>query len=412
MNKTILMIFITVLVLGLVGCQPTQEMAPEVEESVYANYAGSEACAGCHSGIYNAFIQSGHPFKLTKVVNGQKPMDFPFTMLPDIPNQNGLMDGDNTLGPPDSYGDVSYVIGGYNWKARFVDLNGYIITGDDTQYNYETNGWVGYHDGDVDKPYNCGKCHTTGWIDFEDGGRRQDNLPGMDGTFFSGGVHCEECHGEGAAHVNTHGDPNYITTDSSSEMCGRCHTRDSQNRIAASGGYIKHHEQYDELLGLDPDNMGAGGMGKHLMAEVGCNTCHDPHMTTVHADSAGVSGVKMECLTCHPDKAMATTNAHSQQSLEAKGLLQTNGKRIINCLACHMPKLVKSAVGHSAVGTGPVTGDIKSHIFKIDLTKTEQFTADGKLAYPWLIGKTACQQCHNGVHFFNLHFPRTRKIHQ
>lgn len=411
MRKIYYAILIAVFVLGVVGCRPDQQEAPEQGDMLYADFIGSEACAGCHSGIYNKFMASGHPFKLTKVVNGRKPMDFPFTNLPDIPNNDGLSDGDNTLGPPESYGDVSYVIGGFKWKARFVDTNGFIVTGSDTQYNFETGAWASYDNGVVDKPYNCGKCHTTGWVPFADGGRRQDSLPGMDGTFYVGGIHCEECHGEAAAHVNTHGDKNYIEVDRSSELCGRCHTRDSQNRIAASGGYIKHHEQYDELLGLDPDNVGAGGMGKHLAAGVGCNTCHDPHATTVHMDKTTVPGIIKQCEECHADKVI-TTGAHSAANMVEAGLLDApQGRRISNCLACHMPKVTKSAVGHSAVGTGPVTGDIKTHIFKIDLTKTQQFTADGNFAYPWLVGDSACKQCHNGVYFFNVNFPRTRKIH-
>lgn len=55
-------------------------------------------------------------WKLNKVVDGQSP-DYPFTEVPE---------------PPEGYtwDDVTYVIGGYNWKARFIDQNGYIITGD------------------------------------------------------------------------------------------------------------------------------------------------------------------------------------------------------------------------------------------------------------------------------------------
>ena len=49
------------------------------------------------------------------------------------------------------------MIGGYNWKARFIDQNGFIITGDanaTTQYNFanEVVGndahWVPYHAGE------------------------------------------------------------------------------------------------------------------------------------------------------------------------------------------------------------------------------------------------------------------------
>ena len=106
-------------------------------------YVGSEACAECHEETYNVFMGSGHPYKLTKVESGVPP-EYPFTELP---------------GPPDGYSwdDISYVIGGYNWKARFVDQDGYIITGDEnatTQYNFYNeelelgDDWVAYHPGE------------------------------------------------------------------------------------------------------------------------------------------------------------------------------------------------------------------------------------------------------------------------
>lgn len=349
---------------------------------------------------------------LTKVVNGHKPLDYPFTTLPNIPNNFGLTDGDNTLGPPIGYGDVSYVIGGFKWKARFVDTNGYIVTGSDVQYNFQDNTWAAYNDNEVDQPYDCGGCHTTGWIPFGEGGMRKDGLPGMAGNFFVGGIHCEECHGEGAAHVNTHGNPNYITKDSSPELCGRCHSRDSQHRISAGGGLLRHNQQYDELLGLHPDDPGAGGWGKHFNADVVCSTCHDPHATTTHRTLAETSGLIRECESCHPDRILGTTAAHSQQSLEEKGLLsRPNGRRLSNCVLCHMPMISKSAVEIGAVGSGPKVGDIKSHIFKIDLSKTEQFTPDGNFSYPWMTAQHACKQCHNGVHFFELPVPVNYQVH-
>jgi len=44
---------------------------------------------------------------------------------------------------------------------------------------------------------------------------------------------------------------------------------------------------------------------------------------------------------------------------------------------CHMPLLAKSAVSHASAGNGPTTGDVHTHVLKIDLSKTQQFTADG-----------------------------------
>jgi hypothetical protein len=155
-------------------------------------YVGSDACQECHEELYASYRETGHPNKLNKVVDGQAPA-YPFS---EVPN------------PPEGYtwDDVSYVIGGYGWKARFIDQQGFIITGDisaTTQYNlYNKNlkmgeNWVAYHAGE-EKPYSCGSCHTTGYR--PEG--NQDGLPGLIGTWVEDGIGCEECHGAGEHHVN------------------------------------------------------------------------------------------------------------------------------------------------------------------------------------------------------------------
>ena len=158
-------------------------------------YVGRETCGECHTDIYETFLKSGHPWKLNPVVDGQPP-DYPFSELP---------------GPPEGYtwDDILYVIGGYNWKARFVDKEGFIITGDAdaaTQYNLPNeeldlgDDWVPYHAGE-EKPYDCGSCHTTGYSPVGN----QDDLPGLIGTWAEPGIQCEECHGPGSLHAEIPG---------------------------------------------------------------------------------------------------------------------------------------------------------------------------------------------------------------
>ena len=60
-----------------------------------------------------------------------------------------------------------------------------------------------------------------------------------------------------------------------------------------------------------------------------------------------------------------------------------------------MPKIIKNATSVAAVGTGPITGDISTHLFKIDLSG-QQFTGDGKFANPLISTSYACRTCHNG----------------
>lgn len=172
-------------------------------------YVTSSVCANCHEDNYNEVKVSGHPYKINKVVDGQAPT-YPFSSVPN---------------PPDGFtwNDITYVIGGYGWKARFMDKDGYILTDGLTgvlvQYNIPRAdladglpaSWSAYHSNDTEpKPYNCGKCHTTGWQSVDDNGGvhfkinpetfpRDSMFYQADGKTFNKGfmtldVVCYQCH--------------------------------------------------------------------------------------------------------------------------------------------------------------------------------------------------------------------------
>ncbi len=400
------------------SCPLTPE-TPTPFDHTTATYVGTATCAGCHAEIAAKFANNGHGYKLRKVENDTAPT-YPFTSLTTPTDvlagvTDDDVDGtaadpgagtDNTLGTPASWADVTYVIGGFGWKARFIDANGYIVTGSATQYNFETDGYVAYHNNEVDKVFDCGNCHTTGWkrYDATNNPNRQDNLAGMEGTFYAPGVQCEACHGAGSEHVSSGGDTSKITKTAiarttadftASHMgygmpvaCSECHTRNGEKdypdylggdgTIAASGGLIKHHEQYDEMQGINPDDVASGATGPHK--SLTCVACHDQHTTIKHAATSGDgTGLVKVCTDCHT------------------GVTITGGMAALNCTDCHMPKLAKSAISHAAVGTGPITGDIASHIFRIDTSATDQFNGDGTKAYPRITADWACKTCHNGV---------------
>ena len=81
--------------------------------------------------------------------------------------------------------------------------------------------------------------------------------------------------------------------------------------------------------------------------------CHDPHKRAIL--------VKDNCAECH-EKAAASfaNNIHAKDGIE--------------CFACHMPKMSKSAIK-----VNKYTGDVRSHIFKISTDpKASAFTTDRK----------------------------------
>ena len=106
-----------------------------VSPTVFAqDYIGSDACSECHQDQFSEWSSSGHPYKLMASEDARKRP---------IPTPEGV-----------AWDDISWVIGGYKWKSRYIDQNGYIITSDrngpgNTQYNYLDGSWVDYHAGEV-----------------------------------------------------------------------------------------------------------------------------------------------------------------------------------------------------------------------------------------------------------------------
>lgn len=328
-------------------------------------FIGSEACAECHQDLYDVFMQSGHPWILNEVVDGEPP-DYPFSTLPSPP-------------PGYTWDQISYVVGGYNWKARFLDQDGYIITGEDenatTQYNLYNeeleagDDWVGYHAGEANLSYECGACHSTAYTPRGN----QDEKPGLVGTWAFAGVQCEECHGPGSLHAN-HPLAYGMEIERDAAACGKCHVRNEFTAVDASNGFIQHHEQYEELF-----------QSKHVVID--CVVCHDPHSGVVQLREAGAQTTQTLCENCH-FKQVENQNNEVHQALT------------IDCIDCHMPRLIQSAVGDPST----FTGDIRTHLVAIDPNQIGQFNEDGTLAQSQISLDYACRTCH---HSDGLGFPKT-----
>jgi hypothetical protein len=325
-----------------------------------AEYVGSAVCAGCHQDIADVFAMSGHAYKLNPVVDGQPP-EFPFTEVNELPEGY-------------TWEDISFVVGGYNWKARFVDQEGYVITnapgssGDTNylnQYNFANpivgteDVWVTYLSGEDDLHYSCGSCHTTGYNPLGN----QDDLPGLVGTWAEPGIMCEECHGPGSQHI-TNPPGIQMTVDRDAELCGKCHHRGEIESVNTSEGFIQHHEQYEELF-----------QGKHVVID--CVICHDPH--------AGVVQLRMD--ETLPNTRTQCENCHLEQAQFQNSLIHPAATE---CIDCHMPRIIKSAAGDPE----KFTGDIRTHLMRINPTQIEQFTEDGSTSLSEIGLNFACRHCH------------------
>jgi len=343
---------------------PVGEIGPAGEPGpTGAEYVGDQLCSGCHYDLAQTYMKSGHPWSLTTVTEGV-PADYPFTQITSLPQGYTLK-------------DISYIIGGYNWKSIFVNTQGYIITGapgssDDptylNQYNFGnpmlglSSGWTSFHAGEADLSFTCGSCHTTGY----DNGGSQDSLPGIVGTWAEAGVRCERCHGPGSLHAN---DPNGVRmqVELDSAFCRECHVYVPTASLDVKNGFIQRIDQLGDL-----------SQSKHQILD--CLTCHDPHSGVVQMRLDGQQTSRLLCQDCHWQEAQ----------------FQNNPRHIANnisCTDCHMPRLIQSG---SANPKG-FTGDMRTHVVAIDPLKVSQFNEDGSLASGQISLDFACRRCHGST---------------
>ena len=168
---------------------------------------------------------------------------FPQTELGDgTPNPHRICNGP----------DISWVIGGYSTAANFVDNDGFILTDDATSKPVTSSvgrihaanstgfGLATDDFGGTPLAYDCFRCHVTGGESLADnGGRRQENRPGVGGTWAEAGVQCEACHGPGSVHVAS---PQTVglEVDGSATACAECHAREVGTDTTRSSTALLH----------------------------------------------------------------------------------------------------------------------------------------------------------------------------
>ncbi len=305
-------------------------------------WAGPDRCATCHEAEHAAHQTSGHAATLIPVA-GEAPaaswsLPEPHAGLAPEPP------GDLT------WDQVGWSFGGHSHKQRFLDADGFFVTGPAVQWNVQSGRWAAFEPRDDPKPFVCGSCHTTGF----DPEGHQDGHEGLAGTWAASGVQCEACHGPGSAHVDAP-EQHPLDVDASAEACRDCHVEESDAVLVAKDGFLWVNQQYTELQAS-------------TMGELACTDCHDAHQ----GSRATPAGVTAGCEGCHEERSAAP---HAETP----------------CTACHMPPMVASAESDAATWTG----DLATHLFRVEPDPTApQFSDDGTEAHPRITLDFACRGCH------------------
>lgn len=341
-------------------------------QNLWPDYAGKQACFGCHTTVkpidLAEFNKSGHPWKVQPIDRSKVDANGVYKPFPAGTNESGVPLAPEVVALGFTYtasdSNIGFLIGGYGWKARWMNKQGYIYKGTKAQYNLGTihssqKGHGAYDASQVNNQvfalqtppavYNCGSCHTTGWKAYNETTQpvRYNNLPGFDGTFFEWGVQCEGCHGPSKNHVDN---PTIKPTKDGFTMCKSCHARSQGVKIAVKSDkqLLDHREQYDQML-----------YTKHRRtANMTCVTCHDPHKSTVY-DRGGLKEAAKTCKPCHDNKSNITMTI-------VRGGSTTQA--VHTCKDCHMPY-----IGNTAVKQNNNRGDQASHIWKINTAAVNKF---------------------------------------
>jgi formate-dependent nitrite reductase cytochrome c552 subunit len=349
-------------------------------------YVGSKVCRNCHLEHYDAWKRTLHSRMLQ---DARANKDVIITDIDPEIIKADLKKIESKLKVPieefyiPKVEEILYTIGS-QWKQRYLIKKDGKLHIAPTQFNVETGRWVNYHEHDWEKrPWlkKCGGCHATG-VDLD-----QD-------SFIEPGVGCEACHGPGSHHAAlpktelfekraTIINPAKLTSGVAVQICGSCHNRGKSTKVKGSSWPVGYQPGKALTTYYDSTSF-AGGDTKHVYANefskghhqqyidwqqsahfkegVTCLSCHFVHELgnpVVRGQTRARSGDNT-CLSCHT--MVNQVGAHSIHS-SAK------------CVACHMPRIAKSAE----------SGDIHSHVFVALLPKDT-------LENPKI--PNSCQTCH------------------
>ena len=359
-----------------------------------AAYAGSGACQGCHSEIYQSYFTTPMGRSSGKVSDGSFPAQFqPSSFLHPSSGIRYRVYGDqteshlefaNTRPDPDrpafrgSKRFEYYIGSGAAARGYIFSVDGYWFQSPVSYYSrrrkwdvapgYETDPRL-----DVARPVDrqCLECHASRVQHIEGTQNRYRGAP-----FLEGAIGCERCHGPGAAHVNRMGagaaagskqivNPARLEPVRRDSVCARCHLTGEINvaRVSRSPSSFRPGDVLSDhavaFVWSPPKDDGIKVIGhfeklwqsrcKQVSGDrLWCGTCHDPHAVPPATEKAAYFRAK--CLSCHEAKP-ASEHAKLAES-------QDN-----DCAACHMPKTRARDGGHSAFTdhSMPRTPDRRPH---------------------------------------------------
>jgi predicted CXXCH cytochrome family protein len=403
---------------------PPAPPTPPPAAAVLQQYAGSEACRGCHAREYDRWQATG----MARMFRSYRPENVigDFASGQTVSgNARAVLEGGRhfiEIRQPQGRNwtryPVDYTIGSKWQQAYATRLPDQRLLVFPIQYSRRDATWLNYwqlvdapdsaraditrfHEVPPEAVYQttCAPCHTS-QLAFP----KSAALPAA-ATFREGGVNCEMCHGPARDHVEdmkrgrsrrgTALDPPVrfagVTPAQSVAICAQCHAQSAVHDAAPTGevnfsvrgGWTRSYPTH--LLSSFPrtalyrdgrfraTTFISEAFARTQCFQAGgatCASCHDPHPADAATNPTslkfGEDNDRM-CVQCHTDVATAP----EQHTRHAAG---TPASR---CVSCHMPRIAEALIFKA-----------RSHQID-DIPDAEMTTRFGAEASP-----NACLDCH------------------
>jgi predicted CXXCH cytochrome family protein len=194
----------------------------------------------------------------------------------------------------------------------------------------------------------CLHCHSTGVQPAPGANNHFGSQP-----FLYGGITCQSCHGDPAAHLASGGaapilNPAKLSPNKRDSVCLQCHL-EGETAVNAPGRSLAAFVPGENLSDYVTHFVHSGELGPNGRAtsqwealsqseckrksgdRLTCTTCHDPHNSPPAEQR--VSYFRSRCLTCHGAPAFVSRH-HPDQP---------------DCSQCHMPREKSGDVAHEQV---------------------------------------------------------------
>ncbi len=323
------------------------------------SYIGNEACAKCHSAIYDSYGQTAMahasgPASENLIAGGlrskQSGVDYR------IYTQNAkVWLSFERPGDPLVRGkrELLYYIGqGRRGRTYLFSVDGFVF---ESPVNWYTDrhlwdmapGYANATEAPMNLPAlsSCLDCHVSGIRPPIEGTENRYKMP----LFAQSGVSCERCHGPGAAHAAGGAivNPAKLAPDRRDAICMQCHL-EGNAAIERPGKHLYEFRPGDDLsdyvryyvtVNQSPAGLGANSQFEALAQSackkksgdaMSCISCHNPHGSPSPEERTAF--YRGKCLACHG--AAFGAKHHANQP---------------DCTKCHMPADPSIDIAHTEV---------------------------------------------------------------